>query len=155
MSCNMLIINFNEKHSFCACGMNLNFWWRIAAGNGTDLPKHRNPVCLTWALKGSCSSMCKHKAMHVHYSRATDQKLNEFLDACGVAPQASWGGNSLLPAGSASAAPSPVLRGFFMWRHASHDCHVTFSVTWHCDVRLLIMMYYREPNSDKLRYQLR
>ena len=27
-------------------------------------------------------------------------------------------------------------------------------VTWHCDVKLLIMMYYREPNSDKLRISL-
>ena len=62
----------------------------IAAGNGAELPKHgANPVCLTWALKGSCSSGCKRKAMHVRYSRVTIQKVNEFLDTCGVAPQAS------------------------------------------------------------------
>ena len=32
-----------------------------------------------------------------------------------------------------------------VWHHDSHDCHVTFYVTWHWDVKLLIMMYYREP----------
>ena len=54
-------------------------------GHDVEVPKHNgDPVCLTWALKGQCSGSCKRKTLHVRYSRATNQKLHELLDLCGV-----------------------------------------------------------------------
>ena len=42
------------------------------------------PVCLTWALKGTCTTSCKRKDVHIRYSRPIVQKLHELLDKCGV-----------------------------------------------------------------------
>ena len=40
--------------------------------NEVTIPKHNgNPVCLSWALKGVCSSGCKRKHQHVCYGRTT------------------------------------------------------------------------------------
>ena len=51
-----------------------------------EIPKVGDkPICLTWALKGSCSTACKRKNMHVRYSRQVNQKLHQLMDACGVA----------------------------------------------------------------------
>ena len=60
----------------------------VAAGkDDLAVPNHAGkPVCLTWALKGSCSSTCKRKEQHVRYSRATVQNIHKYLDECGVAP---------------------------------------------------------------------
>ena len=42
-------------------------------------------VCLTWALKGSCSSTCKRKQAHERYTQAVNNKIHELLTTCGVA----------------------------------------------------------------------
>ena len=42
-------------------------------------------ICLMWALRGSCTSSCKRKAMHKTYSRDVNQKIHALLDTCGVA----------------------------------------------------------------------
>ena len=42
------------------------------------------PVCLTWALKGACTTACRRKDAHVAYTRSVNQKLHELLDKCGV-----------------------------------------------------------------------
>ena len=56
-------------------------------GRGSDIiPKYRNkPVCLTWALKGECTSGCRRRDQHVSYPRTTWQALDGMLDTCGVA----------------------------------------------------------------------
>ena len=57
----------------------------LMAGHDVEIPKNGSKdLCLTWALKGACSSGCKRKDQHVRYSRAVNQKLHDFLDACGV-----------------------------------------------------------------------
>jgi hypothetical protein len=40
---------------------------------------------MAWALKGACSTNCKHSAQHVRYSQDTNKALNKFMDKCGVA----------------------------------------------------------------------
>jgi hypothetical protein len=51
-----------------------------------EIPKVQGqPICLTWALKGACSSGCKRKEQHKTYGRATNQLVHALLDACGVA----------------------------------------------------------------------
>ena len=58
----------------------------LLQGHDVTVPKHNgNPVCLTWALKGECSSGCRRKNQHVRYSRGTNQAIHALLDACGVA----------------------------------------------------------------------
>ena len=54
-------------------------------GRDVAIPKHAGKeVCLTWALKGECSSGCRRGEQHVPYSRSTNQKLGQFLTECGV-----------------------------------------------------------------------
>ena len=43
-------------------------------------------VCLTWALKGSCTSKCKRAGSHVTYPASVNKKLHALLDTCGVDP---------------------------------------------------------------------
>jgi hypothetical protein len=51
-----------------------------------EIPKVQGQlICLTWALKGACSSGCKRKEQHKTYGRATNQLVHALLDACGVA----------------------------------------------------------------------
>ena len=59
-------------------------------GNTVSIPKHNDkPVCLVWALTGSCTSACKRKENHVRYPRSVVTQLHSLMDACGVAnPQA-------------------------------------------------------------------
>ena len=59
----------------------------MMAGQSLDIiPKHnRNPVCLTWALKGECSQGCRRTNQHVRCSRNTNQALHGLMDTCGVA----------------------------------------------------------------------
>ena len=58
----------------------------MTAGHDVEIPKHNgSPVCLVWALKGSCSASCKRKEQHVQCGQATNRKLHELMDACGVA----------------------------------------------------------------------
>lgn len=55
-------------------------------GHTVDIPKHANkPICLAWALRGSCHSNCKRAAQHVRYGNATITAINAMLDTCGVA----------------------------------------------------------------------
>ena len=55
-------------------------------GHEIDVPNHGGkPVCLTWALRGRCSTGCRRKANHVTYSQATNKKLHLLMDTCGVA----------------------------------------------------------------------
>ena len=58
----------------------------MIGGKEVEVPKHAGkPVCLAWALKGSCSTACKRSDMHVRYNRAVQQELHALLDQCGVA----------------------------------------------------------------------
>ena len=58
----------------------------LMQGHDVTIPKHGNQqVCLTWALKGECSTGCRRQAQHVRYGRSTVQALHSMLDACGVA----------------------------------------------------------------------
>ena len=50
-----------------------------------QVPKHNgSPVCLTWALRGRCTTGCRRKTNHVTYSKGTNQKLHALMDACEV-----------------------------------------------------------------------
>ena len=42
-------------------------------------------ICLSWALRGTCSNNCKRKEQHKQYSRDVVQKIHALMDACGVA----------------------------------------------------------------------
>ena len=54
-------------------------------GHDVTIPKHAGKdVCLSWALKGSCSATCKRKAAHVRYSRDTIKSIHDLMDSCGV-----------------------------------------------------------------------
>ena len=58
----------------------------MLGNHGGEVPKHGDkPVCLSWALRGTCSDGCKRKSVHVSYSRSTVQALHSLLDTCGVA----------------------------------------------------------------------
>ena len=51
-----------------------------------EIPKHAGkPVCLGWALKGSCAANCKRANKHTRYSLATLKALHGLLDKCDVA----------------------------------------------------------------------
>ena len=58
----------------------------LMQGHDVTVPEHGGQaVCLTWALKGECSSGCRRKRQHVRYSRSTNQAIHAMLDSCGVA----------------------------------------------------------------------
>jgi hypothetical protein len=58
----------------------------MLGGRGLEIPKHAGkPVCLAWALKGSCAANCKRASEHVRYNKTVVQALHALLDACGVA----------------------------------------------------------------------
>jgi hypothetical protein len=58
----------------------------MIGSHDVTLPKvNGEPVCLSWALKGVCSSGCKRKHQHVRYGRSTIQQLHKLMDDCGVA----------------------------------------------------------------------
>ena len=53
--------------------------------NKVGTPKHAGKeVCLSWALKGSCSATCKGKTSHVRCPRDTIKEIHKVLDACGI-----------------------------------------------------------------------
>ena len=55
-------------------------------GHNPTIPQHNGkPVCLTWALKGVCSTSCKRKSNHVVYPPGVVNKLHVLMDTCGVA----------------------------------------------------------------------
>ena len=55
-------------------------------GKNAEIPKYRGKdVCLTWALKGSCSTNCKRADQHVRYPAAVNTALHGMLTTCGVA----------------------------------------------------------------------
>ena len=55
--------------------------------HGTGIiPKHQGKsVCLTWALKGECSTGCRRKDTHVRCGLSVLEALHGMLDTCGVA----------------------------------------------------------------------
>ncbi len=58
----------------------------LMEGHEVEIPKHQGrEVCLTWALKGSCSANCRRAAAHTRYPASVNAKLHSLLDACGVA----------------------------------------------------------------------
>ena len=58
----------------------------MIGGKDVEIPKHAGkPVCLSWALKGACSTGCKRADTHVHYDRSVNQELHGLMDSCGVA----------------------------------------------------------------------
>ena len=58
----------------------------LMEGHDVRVPSHRgNPVCLTWALKGECSTGCRRKAQHQRYSRSVIQEIHDLMTTCGVA----------------------------------------------------------------------
>ena len=57
----------------------------MTGDNEVETPKHAGKeVCLSWALKGSCSATCKGKTSHVRCPRDTIKEIHKVLDACGV-----------------------------------------------------------------------
>jgi hypothetical protein len=58
----------------------------MVGGCQVEYPKHANkPVCMAWALKGTCATSCKRAAQHVRYGAETVKALHKFMDECGVA----------------------------------------------------------------------
>jgi hypothetical protein len=58
----------------------------MIGGKDVEIPKHAGkPVCMSWALKGSCSTGCKRADMHTRYGRPVNQELHNLMDKCGVA----------------------------------------------------------------------
>ena len=58
----------------------------LMQGHDCTVPKHGSEeVCLSWALKGRCHSMCQRKDQHQRYSRDTIRAIHTLLDDCGVA----------------------------------------------------------------------
>jgi len=56
-----------------------------AGGDDVDIPKVENkPVCLVWALKGTCTRNCKRKDQHVRYERSVINGIHSLMDSCGV-----------------------------------------------------------------------
>ena len=73
------------------------------------------PVCLTWELKGSCSSGCRRHENHKRYSRTTIQAIHGILDKCGVAQ--AWG-RPVPPRGGSKPRQSCIIldRYKYFWR---------------------------------------
>ena len=58
----------------------------MIGGKDVEIPKHAGkPVCLSWALKGACSTGCKRADTHARYNRSVNQELHGLMDSCGVA----------------------------------------------------------------------
>jgi hypothetical protein len=58
----------------------------MVGGRSLEYPKHAGqPVCMAWALKGTCAPNCKRAAQHQRYGKAVVTALHKFLDDCGVA----------------------------------------------------------------------
>ena len=58
----------------------------MIGSNTVEVPKMGGKdICLSWALKGTCSGNCKRKDQHKTYSRDINQKLHALMTACGVA----------------------------------------------------------------------
>lgn len=54
--------------------------------HAVEVPKiNGKEICLSWALRGSCSGNCKRKDQHKNYSRDVVQKIHALMDACSVA----------------------------------------------------------------------
>ena len=62
----------------------------LMSGKDVKVPTLSNSkeVCLSWALKGSCSATCRRQSQHVTYSKTTNKAIHDLLTACGVAEAA-------------------------------------------------------------------
>ena len=58
----------------------------LDAFNGDEPKYNGKPVCLTWALKGSCGRRCKRREAHVRYPPAVNNKISQLLTDAGVPP---------------------------------------------------------------------
>ena len=58
----------------------------MTQGHQVEIPKHAGKeICLTWALKGTCTRGCRRKEQHVRYSQDTIRAVHSLMDACDVA----------------------------------------------------------------------
>ena len=58
----------------------------LLEGHDVVIPKQGGkPVCLTWALKGTCTTGCKRHRSHITCTRTTNGKIHALLTTCGVA----------------------------------------------------------------------
>ena len=68
-------------------GCRFNTISELSEAATTEQPKiNGKPVCLTWALKGSCSSKCKRGKQHVRYPPNVIKKIHQFLTDAGAPP---------------------------------------------------------------------
>ena len=58
----------------------------LEAASGEEPKVNGKPVCLTWALKGTCSAKCKRGKQHIRYPPAVVKKIQQFLTDAGVSP---------------------------------------------------------------------
>ena len=58
----------------------------LEAASGEEPKVNGKSVCLTWALKGTCSAKCKRGKQHSRYPPAVVKKLHQFLTDAGVSP---------------------------------------------------------------------
>ena len=58
----------------------------MEAASGDEPKVIGKSVCLTWALKGTCSAKCKRGKQHVRYPLAVVKKIHQFLTDAGVPP---------------------------------------------------------------------
>ena len=57
----------------------------LSKGNNPDIPKYgQTPVCLSWCLKGKCTSDCPRANAHKHYGDALVKQIHEVLTVCQV-----------------------------------------------------------------------
>jgi hypothetical protein len=58
----------------------------MTAGHTVEFPKHNGkPVCMTWALRGTCFTGCKRQDNHVRYGPGVVRALHAIMTTCGVA----------------------------------------------------------------------
>ena len=58
----------------------------MVGGRDGEFPKHGGKsVCMSWALRGSCTTTCKRASQHSRYNPVTQKALHDFLDFCEVA----------------------------------------------------------------------
>ena len=58
----------------------------MLAGHNVDIPTRNNKsICLSWCLRGKCTTTCKRKTEHQQYSRDINNQVHELMTKCGVA----------------------------------------------------------------------
>ena len=58
----------------------------MTQGHQVEIPKHSGKeICLTWALKGTCTRGCRRKEQNVRYSQDTIRAVHALMDTCDIA----------------------------------------------------------------------